>query len=62
MNRAESNLVLAKLAAGRPHDYEFVEAAIDSGLVEPTRLRTGIDLLPESHRETVRERLLARLG
>jgi hypothetical protein len=56
------DLVLAKLAAGRPHDYEFVDAAIDAGLVDPTRLRAGIDLLPESHRETVRGRLSARLG
>ncbi len=59
------DLVLAKLAAGRPHDYEFAEEAIRSGLVDLRMLRRGIDLMPDSRRELVRERLarvLARTG
>jgi hypothetical protein len=51
------DLILAKLAAGRPHDYEFVEEAIRAGLVELDQLRLGVALLPDSHREPVRERL-----
>jgi hypothetical protein len=51
------DLVLAKLAAGRPHDYEFVEEAIRFGVVDRVMLRLGVDLLPNSHRELVRERL-----
>jgi hypothetical protein len=51
------DLVLAKLAAGRPHDYEFAKEAIRSGLVDTEQLRLGVDLLPDSHRELVRERL-----
>jgi hypothetical protein len=51
------DLVLAKLAAGRAHDYEFVEEAIRGGLVDLDRLYLGADLLPDSHRESVRERL-----
>jgi hypothetical protein len=59
------DLVLAKLAAGRPHDVEFVEEAIRSRLVDPERLRLGVDLMPKSHREPTRERLaglMARLS
>jgi len=56
------DLVLAKLAAGRRHDYEFVVTAIRSGLVEIERLQLGVDLLPESHREVVRERLNAPIS
>jgi hypothetical protein len=58
------DLVLAKLAAGRPHDFEFAEEALRAGLVDSEQLRLGVDLLPESHRELTRERLtglLARL-
>jgi hypothetical protein len=51
------DLILAKLAAGRRHDYEFVEEAIRGGLVDLNRLRAGVELVPESHRESVRERL-----
>jgi hypothetical protein len=51
------DLILAKLAAGRPHDYEFVEEAIRSGLVDVDRLHLGAELVPDSHRESVRERL-----
>jgi len=51
------DLILAKLAAGRPHDYEFVEEAIRAGLVDLDQLRLGAELIPDSHRESVRERL-----
>ncbi len=51
------DLVLAKLAAGRPHDYEFVEEAIRVKLVDLEQLRLGVDLVPNSHRALVRERL-----
>lgn len=57
------DLVLAKIAAGRPHDLEFVEEAIRASLVDPDRLRLGVDLMPESHREQTRARragLIAR--
>jgi hypothetical protein len=51
------DLVLAKLAAGRPHDVEFVQEILRAGLVAPDRLRARLDALPEAHRQTVRERL-----
>jgi hypothetical protein len=47
------DLLLAKLAAGRPHDYEFVESAIQSGLADIEQLQLGVDLLPEVDRERV---------
>ncbi|MFN0153197.1 MAG: DUF6036 family nucleotidyltransferase [Gaiella sp.] len=59
-----ADLVLAKLAAGRPHDLEFAVDAIAAGLVEADQLLLGVDLMPEKHREPTRQRLgvvLARL-
>lgn len=56
---ATHDLVVAKLAAGREHDLEFVRAAIASGLVDTEQLRLGIDLLPETERAAARERLAA---
>ena len=56
------DLVLAKLAACRPHDVEFAEEAIRARLVEVGRLRVGVDLMPESHRELTRERLESIIG
>jgi hypothetical protein len=55
------DLILAKLAAGRPHDQQFVDSAIKSKLVDIEQLHLGVDLLPESHREIVRKRLAAQL-
>jgi hypothetical protein len=55
------DLVLAKLAAGREHDREFVKAAVESGLVDTEQLVLGVDLLPERERNAVRERLSALL-
>jgi hypothetical protein len=51
------DLVLAKLAAGRPKDITFAESAIRSGLVEMENLGRGVELMPESRREVTRERL-----
>ena len=55
------DLVLAKLAAGREHDLAFVRVAINAGLVDTDQVLLGIDLLPESDRDAVRERLAAML-
>ena len=59
------DLVIAKLAANRPHDHEFVQEAVRSGLVEVRQLRLGVELLPAGDRELVRERLaglITKLG
>jgi hypothetical protein len=51
------DLVLAKLAAGRPKDLVFAEGAIRSGLVELENLERGVELMPGSHRKATRDRL-----
>jgi hypothetical protein len=51
------DLMLAKLAAGRPHDVEFVEEALRSELVDADDLRRGVDLMPKAHQAHVRTRL-----
>jgi hypothetical protein len=51
------DLIHAKLAAGRPHDLEFVEAALRAGLVDVEQLRLGLELMPESARGDVQIRL-----
>ena len=56
------DLVLAKLAAGREHDLEFAADALREGLVDPHQLRLGVDLIPDSHREPTRNRLLVLLA
>jgi hypothetical protein len=58
------DLVLSKLAAGRPRDGEFAAEAIQAGMADPGRLQRGVDLMPPSHQADVRDRLdglLARL-
>ena len=52
-----NDLILAKLAAGRPNDISFATEAIRSGLVNRDDLRRGIELMPESHRAITAERL-----
>jgi hypothetical protein len=52
-----SDLSLAKLAAGREKDIEFVSEAIKAGLVDPENLRRGIPLMPEADREHTGRRL-----
>ncbi len=47
------DLMLAKLAAGRPHDITFVEEALNARLVTVDELRLGVDLMPESSRADV---------
>lgn len=51
------DLMLAKLAAGRPHDLTFVEESLAAELVTADELRLGIDLLPGSARTDVTTRL-----
>jgi len=51
------DLMLAKLAAGRPHDLAFVEAALAADLVTAEELMRGIDLMPEDARDGVKARL-----
>jgi hypothetical protein len=56
------DLVLAKLAAGRPKDMTFARDAIRSGLVDVEHLERSVELLPESHREITRERLVTAVA
>ena len=51
------DLVLAKLAAGRPHDVEFASEAIQTGLADTQQLRIRLELMPRSHRDLTSERL-----
>ena len=51
------DLALAKLAAGREKDIEFVIEALVAGIVDSGRLSRGIDLMPEKHRGNTRIRL-----
>ena len=51
------DLALAKLAAGREKDLEFVTEALRADVADAGRLRRGIELMPEQHRETTRTRL-----
>lgn len=57
------DLVLAKLAAGRPHDRVFALEAIRSGLVDPEQLRVGLELMAERRDATLDplEGLIARV-
>ena len=56
------DLVLAKLAAGRPHDVEFVLEAIRAELVDQEQLTLRLELLPEKHREATANRLIGVLA
>jgi hypothetical protein len=51
------DLMLAKLAAERPHDIAFVKAALEAQLVSAEELERGIELMPESARTAVKRRL-----
>jgi len=51
------DLVLAKLAAGRPQDRAFALDAVRAGVVDRERLRRGIPLMPPSHRDATGTRL-----
>ena len=62
------DLVLAKLAAGRPHDLEFVAEAVRANLVDDDQLSLGLELMSARNREITAKRLngvrarLARQG
>lgn len=56
------DLVLAKLAAGRPHDVEFALEAISSHLADRQRLTMGLELLPARTRPVTTERLQGLLA
>lgn len=47
------DLMLAKIVAGRPHDFDFVEAALREGLVTIDELELGVPMMPVSSREHV---------
>jgi hypothetical protein len=51
------DLALAKLAAGREHDVEFVSELLAHGLVDAAQLRGGVDYMPASHRAIVGARV-----
>jgi hypothetical protein len=51
------DLVLAKLAAGRSHDFVFVEEALRHEVVERSQLALGLHLMEEPYRTLARERL-----
>jgi hypothetical protein len=55
-------LVLAKVAAGRPHDFEFVDDVLRFGLVDVQQLRIGVDSMPRSHQELTRNRLAGAIA
>ena len=51
------DLMLAKLAAGRERDWEFVELALRHQLVDAATLRDRVGGMPGSHRERVQHAL-----
>jgi hypothetical protein len=51
------DLALAKLAAGREKDIEFVTEGLLAGILDPGRLERGIPLMEELDRETTAARL-----
>lgn len=51
------DLMLANLAARRPHDLVFVEEALRAAVVNAGELRRGIDLMPKRVRDTTSELL-----
>jgi hypothetical protein len=53
------DLVLSKLAAGRPHDFDFCEVAIREKLVDLRELNRRVECIPDRHRDVTRERLTA---
>lgn len=56
------DLVLAKLAAGRPRDTAFAVEAIRSNVVQIESLERGLELMPETHREPTRQRLATAIA
>jgi hypothetical protein len=59
------DLALSKLAAGRPHDLDFVEEALRHDLLDRDQLHLGIELMDGRAGALASERLdlvLARIG
>jgi hypothetical protein len=58
------DLVLSKLVAGRPKDFEYTETALRHTLVDVDELHRGLELMVEADRKIARgnlELLIARL-
>jgi hypothetical protein len=58
------DLVLSKLVAGRPKDFDYAEVAISNALVDVAELRGGLELMVENDRGVAHRNLelvLARL-
>ncbi|MDX6426209.1 MAG: hypothetical protein QOD52_1614 [Gaiellaceae bacterium] len=58
------DLVLSKLVAGRPKDFDYAEVALRNDLIDVDELRRGLDLMENADRELARrnlELLIARL-
>lgn len=51
------DLVLSKLVAGRPKDFDYAEVAISGALVDVDELRRGLELMVENDREVARRNL-----
>lgn len=51
------DLVAAKLAAGRPKDFDFVAALLRAGIIDPATASARLGMLPISHGAS--ERLIA---
>jgi hypothetical protein len=52
------DLALAKLAAGRERDIEFVVEMVHANLLDADQLSNGVEYMPEDHRKAVRERVV----
>lgn len=51
------DLVLSKLVAGRPKDFDYAEVAISRALVDVEELRRGLELMVEDDRGFARQNL-----
>jgi hypothetical protein len=51
------DLALAKLAAGREKDLDFVFEAVRAGLLDVDNLRCGLPLMPDDDRKKASDRL-----
>jgi hypothetical protein len=45
------DLVLSKLVAGRPKDFDYTEVTVRNALVDVDELRRGLELMEEADRE-----------
>jgi len=56
------DLAVAKLAAGRDKDFDFVGALIDNALLDVERVRERASILPSDVDQRVKDRISAWLG